>query len=279
MSLSFGESEQDAETDPGYFGPGTNNFGPTELASLASMGTAVFVSSGDNGAEECDETGTEDAPCVNYPATDPSAISVGGVNAPFDNSGRLTGPITGWGVATQIAGLTPGGSGGGCSSYFKTPSYENGVTLPCSGYRTQPDVALDADTNTGVAVVVDSAPGLGGRQIVPVGGTSVSSPEMAAMWALVLQACKASATCAAGSGSTPYRLGNPGPYLYPIYQNPAQYAATFYDVLFGNNALPNTSGDGGLDPGFLAGTGYDQVTGIGVPYAKNLISAVLANVK
>jgi subtilase family serine protease len=145
--------------------------------------------------------------------------------------------------------------------------------------RTQPDDALDADTNTGVAVVVDAAPSLGGRQIFAVGGTSVSTPEMAAMWALVLQACKQSAACSAnGSGSTPYRLGNPDNYLYEIYGNPAQYASSFYDVLYGNNALPNSSGSGGLDPGYSAGQGYDLVTGIGVPFAKSLIASVLADV-
>jgi subtilase family serine protease len=126
--------------------------------------------------------------------------------------------------------------------------------------------------------VYDTDPTLGGRQIVPVGGTSVASPEMAAMWALVLQACKASAACtAAGSGANPYRLGNPGAYLYKIYPNPAEYAATFYDVLFGNNSQPSTTGTG-QDPGYSAGVGFDLVTGLGVPYGKNLITNALANV-
>jgi subtilase family serine protease len=262
---------------PGYFGTGTNNFGTIEFASLVSEGIAVFASSGDNGAEEC-TNGNVDAPCVIYPATDPSVISVGGVNLPLDNSGRLTGPMTGWGTQTQIPGQVPGGSGGGCSAYFTEPAYATGVTLPCSGMRVQPDVALDADINTGVAVVLNSAPSLGGRIITDVGGTSVAAPEMAAMWALVLQACKANATCLAhGTGATAYRLGNPGAYLYKIYRNAAQYQASFYDVQFGNNALPSIGGSG-LDPGFSAGVGYDLVTGIGAPYAKNLISSVLANV-
>jgi hypothetical protein len=73
-------------------------------------------------------------------------------------------------------------------------------------------------------------------------------------------------------------LGNPGSYLYKIYGNATQYPASFYDVLYGNNALPNSGGNGTLDPGFSAGKGYDQVTGIGVPYARNLISSVLADV-
>jgi subtilase family serine protease len=284
ITMSFGNDEYSSENaPPGYFGPGTNNFGPMEYASLLSEGTAVFASSGDNGAEACtgDPNVTQpDQPCVTYPATDPSVVSVGGVNTPLDDSGRLVGPITAWGTQTQFPGQEPGGSGGGCSTYFSAPSYETAIAAAlCGGMRTQPDDALDADTNTGVAVVVDAAPSLGGRQIFAVGGTSVSTPEMAAMWALVLQACKQSAACSAnGSGSTPYRLGNPDNYLYEIYGNPAQYASSFYDVLYGNNALPNSSGSGGLDPGYSAGQGYDLVTGIGVPFAKSLIASVLADV-
>jgi subtilase family serine protease len=279
ISMSFGLDEPDSQAGPpGYFGTGTNNFGPLELASLASEGVAVFASSGDNGAEACSDGTMADEPCVSYPATDPSAISVGGVNLPLDSSGRLTGPMTGWGVATQISDGA-GGSGGGCSAYFQEPSYASGVpNLPCSGMRVQPDVALDADTNTGVAVVMNAAPSLGGRVIADVGGTSVASPEMAAMWALVLEACRRTTACVShGSGNTAYRLGNPGTYLYAIYKNSAQYKASFYDVLFGNNALPSTGGIG-FDPGFSAGQGFDLVTGIGAPFGKNLISSVLAHV-
>lgn len=276
VSMSFGLDEADSQLGPpGDFGTGTNNFGPLEFASLASEGIAVFASSGDNGAEAC--SSNPDAPCVSYPATDPSVISVGGVNLPLDNSGRLTGPMTGWGVQTQISDGA-GGSGGGCSAYFTEPSYGSAASLPCAGKRVQPDLALDADTNTGVAVVLNAAPSLGGRIVADVGGTSVASPEAAAMWALVLQACKQTPACVAqGSGATPYRLGNPGPYLYAIYENAAQYQASFYDVLFGNNALPNTGGNG-LDPGYTAGQGFDLVTGIGAPYGRNLISSVLAHV-
>jgi len=304
ISMSFGLDEADSQAQsPGYFQctpPSTSNgcspsapagesasndFGPIEYASLASEGIAVFAASGDNGAEECtggSGASDQDQPCVNYPATDPSVVSVGGVNTPLDDSGRLVGPITGWGLQTQTAGELAGGSGGGCSAYFSEPPYAASiasVTALCNGKRTQPDVALDADTNTGVAIVVDAAPALGGRVVEAVGGTSVATPEMAAMWALVLEACKQSAACSShGSGATPYRLGNPATYFYDIYQNQTQYTATFYDVLFGNNALPNSSGNGNLDPGYVAGKGVDLVTGIGVPFGRSLIASVLADV-
>lgn len=277
ISMSFGGSEPTSQGV--FFGAGSNNYGPTEFASLASMGVALFASSGDAGAEGCQgDTGSGSVPnglCVGYPATDPSVVSVGGVNAPLDNSGRLVGPMTGWGAQTQIAGSTPGGSGGGCSIAFPAPGYESGIGgFPCGGKRSQPDVSLDADTNTGVSVVVNAAPELGGRTLGAIGGTSVAAPEMAAMWALVLQACRQNGSCVArGSGAKAYRLGNPNAYLYRAYTNAGTYANTFYDVTYGNNSLPGPTG--APDPGFSAGQGYDLVTGIGAPFGRNLIRAVV----
>jgi len=55
------------------------------------------------------------------------------------------------------------------------------------------------------------------------------------------------------------------------------YAQTFYDVLYGNNQqVPAQPGPTSppLDPGYNAGPGYDQVTGLGVPFARALIKAV-----
>ncbi len=284
ISMSFGGSEP---TSNGiYFGTGSNDYGTKELAALASMGIAIFASSGDAGAEGCagdvNAGSRPNNPCVGYPATDPSVVSVGGVNAPLDAAGRLTGPLTGWGIQTQIPGQPAGGSGGGCSVFFPAPVYETGITgFPCGGKRAQPDISLVADTNTGVAVVVNAAAELGSRNVAAIGGTSVGAPEMAAMWALVLQACKQTVACTnKGTSAKSYRLGNPNAAFYAAYRDPAMYAATFADVLFGNNALPGASpapGMTGIAPngGFDAGTGYDLVTGLGVPYARNLIRTVV----
>jgi hypothetical protein len=109
---------------------------------------------------------------------------------------------------------------------------------------------------------------------------------MAAMWALVLQAeCLKEANC--GSASHAYRLGNAAPYLYAIYQ-PSKvtvsgftphlsYAQTFYDVVYGSNAMlyPSPAPTKATPiPGGQAGPGYDQVTGVGVPFAGHLIQAI-----
>jgi subtilase family serine protease len=122
---------------------------------------------------------------------------------------------------------------------------------------------------------------------VGFGGTSVAAPEMAAMWALVVDACHQSSTCTGkGTGPHPYRLGNAAPYMYTIYNSTTLYPATFLDIVDGNNGVtpcavnpgqvgpcPNPSPTPG--PGFNAGKGYDLTTGIGVPFGRHLIKSVV----
>ena len=280
ISMSFGLDENDSQST--YFPNGTSGPGPSEFAMAASEGMAVFASSGDEGAQGC-YPGNATSLCVSYPATDPNVVSVGGVNAPIDQTGQLTGPITTWGVESGSQ-FDEQASGGGCSAFFPLLSFETGVPGETCSTRSQPDVSLDADTNTGVAVDIDAPTGLGGRIVEPIGGTSVAAPEMAAMWALVLQACKQSpAQCGSGSGSTPYRLGNPNALFYKIYttgSNSLAYANVFSDVQYGNNTIVTPESSPGPNPtatpvnGYNAGVGYDLTTGLGVPFGRNLIKAV-----
>jgi subtilase family serine protease len=284
LSLSFGGPEP-AQVGSEFNASGTGIM-PLELAALASEGVAVFVSSGDSGAEEC-QTWTKapnpNALCVSYPSTDPNVVSVGGVNTPLDTAGRLVGGLTGWGDRTSDGN---DGSGGGVSAYFRRPSYQTGAAGIISSFRNVPDVSLEADDLTGVSVLLYGDPAFAGDKVFePVGGTSVAAPEAAAMWALVLQACKSSATCATASGPVSYRLGNPNALFYKIYENATQYGSVFYDVIYGDNSeacegtpssgSPPTPCPNPTDPGFVAVQGYDRVTGIGVPYARALIKAVV----
>jgi subtilase family serine protease len=280
LSLSYGGSEQ---SQAGYefdASDPTTGLGPSEFAALVAEGVAVFVSSGDSGAEGCQRPAYDpalDDPCVSYPATDPNVTSVGGVNAPLTAFGVLTNQITGWGLAT---GDGSGGSGGGVSLYFPqtlTP-WQEGIPGVIGSTRNQPDMALLGDPETGMAVMIDAA---FSSQVGSVGGTSVAAPETAAMWALVLQACAQNASCATASGAKPYRLGNAAPLLYAQYADGPTilptYAQTFYDVLYGDNqqgvAAPGPTSPP-LDPGYNAGPGYDLVTGLGVPFGRALVKAV-----
>jgi kumamolisin len=202
---------------------------------------------------------------------------VGGVTTPLDNAGRFVGPLTAWGVQTQSGSY---GTGGGISAYVPQPAWQTGAGI-ASGLRNVPDVSLEGDQNTGVATIVNASFGSTGSGAY--GGTSVAAPETAAMWALVLSACKQTPACVAkGTGPHPYRLGNAAPLFYGIYNNAAQYPTAFYDVVFGNNGVIPCTELGFCpqplptpQPGFNAGVGYDLTTGIGVPFARHLIQAIV----
>jgi subtilase family serine protease len=273
VSISYGGGE----TQNVGFGFNANGVGfePEEFAALAAEGIAVFVSSGDDGAAEClSASGSYLAErCVSYPSGDVNVTSVGGVNAPINEFGQLTNNITAWGTTTSYG---TSGSGGGTSTTFKAPSWQQ--TAINASMREQPDVSMIGDPFTGVTFYVNA--GFPDAGAGPIGGTSVAAPQMAAMWALVLQACAATPSCNTGPSGHTYRLGNAAPYLYKIYSNKTQYAQTFYDVLYGSNAmLPPSQGTPapGVTPipgGQNAMTGYDQVTGVGVPFAGHLIQAI-----
>jgi subtilase family serine protease len=231
-----------------------------------------------------------------------SVTAVGGVTVPLSNAGTYLGPITGWGQ--QTGGGTGGASGGGTSCYIPLPSWQvepsyisseggslsatnNGCAgnsnepLPYAGGggRLVPDISLEGDPATGVSVIANVA--FGGEQF-DIGGTSVATPEMAAMWALVLQACAQTSSCATASGSKPYRLGNAAPLLWSkVYGSQTLYTSSIYDVTFGNNGITPCAFQGGCPnptptsaAGYTAGTGWDAVTGLGAPFARHLITAI-----
>jgi kumamolisin len=298
ISMSFGGPENLNEAF-GYIAPSgaQPGVGQVEMASLAAEGIAVFVSSGDDGAWECFDPATGNplgTPCASYPASDPNVVAVGAVNIPLDESGNLIGEIQAWADDTTLGGNgqfgNNVGSGGGVSSVFAAPAWQS-TTLGTS-MRTLPDMSLDGDPNTGQSILVyGSFPAY--TSTFAEGGTSMSAPEAAAQWALVLEACKNSSTCNKG-GTTGYRLGNPAPLFYSIYgtssyakatYSPANftpqltYNKVFADIIYGGNqAVPATPGPGQSTPpptsGYESGPGYDQVTGIGAPSTGHLIQAI-----
>jgi kumamolisin len=151
---------------------------------------------------------------VSAPAVDVNVTSVGGITAPIDESGKKIGPYTTWGVQTNHGF---GATGGGLSVAVPKPAYQTGPGITGTK-RNQPDASLDADPDTGVTTAVNT--NFGGFPYGSFGGTSVAAPEMAAMWALVLDACRQTAACTAkGTGAKPYRMGNAAPAFYKIYND------------------------------------------------------------
>ncbi len=300
LSLSFGGDEYQSVAPTGRGSPpypftsDGSGLDPMEFMMLAAEGTAIFVASGDSGAQGCQPFASApnslvDLPCVSYPSTDPNAVAVGGVTTPLNTAGQFVGPVTIWGQ--QTSGGFESGSGGGVSAYFPQPSYQQGLPGITGQNRNVPDLSLEGDPRTGVALLEYADRSFRGAQLGVAGGTSVAAPEMAARWALVLQACKANAACASrGSGTYPYRLGNPNPLFYGYYKAGAPYAATFLQVGYGNNAQVPYCGDHPCpspspgatppppyDPGYGANPngGYNNATGLGVPFARALIRAVV----
>ncbi len=132
------------------------------------------------------------------------------------------------------------GSGGGQSKVFARPSYQTGLPgMPQGNRRLVPDVSLLADPETGAYVRLH-----GHDQ--QIGGTSLSAPVWAGFCALMNEA-----RTKANKPTLPFL----NPLLYKQIGT-----SCFRDIKGGSNGV------------FNADTGFDMVTGLGVPHVKNLIS-------
>jgi hypothetical protein len=203
------------------------------FSAAAGEGIDVYGSTGDKGAYNGGSTIS-----VNYPAVDPNVMAVGGTTLycsayPTDSSKTpMVWNESGW-----------SGSGGGYSTIFPEPSYQTSAGIPDSTHmRAIPDVALDADPNSGVRVYEN-----GSGSYTDVGGTSLACPLMAGIDVISL--------CSIG-------LHLNHAYLYDVVyptgagssynpQDVSLYNAWFRDV---------TSGDNGY---YVCTTGWDPVTGLG----------------
>ena len=120
-------------------------------------------SSGDSGAP------------ASYPAASPNVLAVGGTTLKLDSAKNYLSE-SGW-----------GGSGGGVSSYEAQPVYQKGVVTQNSTSRTNPDVAYDADPNTGYTVYYTSdRKGFSIENFI--GGTSFVAPQLNGVAALLREA-------------------------------------------------------------------------------------------
>ena len=210
----------------------------------------VAVAAGDFGAEGQPCTATPaPARAVVFPASDPLALAVGGTSL---DASHITGTYISETVWNRPGSGIPGvvASGGGFSRDFARPAYQADVP-GIVARRGVPDVASDADLDTGIACVE-----AGGGQfgISPAGGTSAGAPVWAGIVAMADQY--------AGR-----HLGFINPAIYEIGRS-AQYHRAFHDVTKGNNTVQVGSV---TVKGFDAGPAWDPVTGWGSPNAQVLI--------
>jgi subtilase family serine protease len=302
---------------------GDTESGATEYLSIyhlifetgAAEGIDFMFSSGDNGYEAPGEDpGGSSHLQVDYPTSDPFVTAVGGTslaigrsdNYEFETSwGTMLDPLAknGKGWRFPLPGGYPfywdGGSGGGTSTVYAQPAYQQGVVpsalsqrLPngkhsATPMREVPDVSAYADPATGMLVgeTVSKPHGRGYEfALSRIGGTSVSSPTFAGIEADAQQA-----------------LGGPLGFANPlIYLLDQRDRTAFHDVTdhpLGPGALaqvrdnytnPDTEKGPllyymrtlGVDGEGLARlnatTGYDDATGVGSPAGYILAAGALA---
>jgi uncharacterized repeat protein (TIGR03803 family) len=147
------------------------------------------------------------------------------------------------------------GSGGGVSTNYSMPPWQQGVNMAANlgstTMRNIPDVAATAD---GFFWLIAN-----NGEFFIVGGTSGSTPLWAGFTALANQQ-------AAFSNSPPIGFANPA--LYAIGKS-AAYGSAFHDVVSGNNTNGTSTNK------FFAVPGYDLCTGWGTPNGGNLIASLI----
>ena len=207
--------------------------------AAALIGLTVCCAAGDNGSGD----GVADGqPHVDFPASSPFALACGGT--------RLT--AVGPAISSEVVWNEGPNSatGGGISSHFPVPAYQQALKLPKAAKaktkakaalpgRGLPDVAGNADPASGYEVRVD------GQDLV-IGGTSAVAPLWAGLVALLNQ-----------------KLGKPVGFLQPL----------LYGSLAGQGFHDITTGTNGA---FAARAGWDACTGWGSPNGGALLAALAA---
>ncbi|HKU66232.1 MAG TPA: S53 family peptidase [Candidatus Baltobacteraceae bacterium] len=204
ISNSYGSNEYSGETTD-------------EAAYFNHPGHAITVSSGDGGYG------------VEFPAASQYVTAVGGTALSRASNAR------GWSESVWSNNSSQG-AGSGCSAYEPQQQWQKSISAlaaVCS-FRAVADVSAVADPNTGVAVY-DSTPYLFQSGWMVFGGTSVSSPIVASVYALA---------------------GNAASVNYGSY--PYAHTASLWDVTTGSTA----------NCGSIlcsAAPGWDGPTGLGTP--------------
>jgi kumamolisin len=216
ISISWGSAES------GWTSQAMTNFDEAFQAA-AAIGVTVCVASGDNGSSDGVNDGKNH---VDFPASSSFALGCGGTTLQASNDKIVDETV--WNDGSK-----GGATGGGVSNVFPLPSWQDGFDVPAptvqGGGRGVPDVAGDADPNTGYNIRVD------GENAV-FGGTSAVAPLWAGLVARINQ-----------------KIGKPIGFLNPLIYAQAVEAAGFHDITEGNNGA------------FAAAVGWDPCTGLGSP--------------
>jgi subtilase family serine protease len=299
FSMSFGTSEE-AFASPAAAKRAFDRFDETFKRGRARHDT-FFASSGDDGSlgvgRAHHQEQTLDHPSVSYPNSSPYVTSVGGTQVqsgwtwaptsdkPFNDDGARNGDYWAWtpgGSSEAVWNETwaPIGTGGGLSAVYGRPAYQDTVAGVVGNHRGVPDLAWNAAVNGGVLVFHTYFPKAAGPAAWGVfGGTSASSPQVAALTAIANQGRAAAGK--AGIGDLNAVIYSPGFAKTTAFSDivPRVYGTAASGVL-DDNQMWEFAADGtvhpGPVPGFPTTTGYDLTTGWGSPKAAGYVAQLVA---
>ncbi len=201
----------------------------------AVQGQTIVASSGDDGSEGClQNDGNKNRLSVNFPASDPLVLGVGGTRIK-----SLSGPSE---VVWNDGKDGDGAGGGGKSVFYGEPSFQHAFKIN-SKVREVPDVSADADPESGYVIVHKS-------EISDIGGTSAAAPLWAALIALTDAQCS----------SSPVGWANPAIY-FAAHVKPAVLS----DIRPAPNKVNNNFTHFSAGHLYPVAKGYDAATGIGSP--------------
>lgn len=225
------------------------SWGGSEFASQTAYDTAAYfanpnvtflAASGDDGG----------ASGASWPSSSPYVVAVGGTTLTLASSSGTYGGESAWSASGSWWSGYSGG-GGGTSAVESVPSYQKAVVGSTSTKRVTPDVSLDANPSTGMAVY-SSVSYAGQSGWFQVGGTSASTP----VWAGIIAAAdSARAANHLAALSTTQTLS----MLYGLYGTSA-YTAAFHDITSGSTYAGS------------ARAGYDAVAGLGSPNVASIVA-------
>jgi hypothetical protein len=299
LSTSWGSCESEFKYNfPGDTLAAVNNL----LSSLTAAGVTVFAATGDDGVYDCGDSKTSTKIAVDYPASSPRVVAVGGtkLSAP---GGRV--PNTGsnwsesaWTCTGPLSCEGPdgsGGSGGGESRYFALPAYQReGIgsqpfktsTHKTGNFGTQPhrllpDIAADGDPTTGFLTLTSD----------PVEACTAEYASYGSLGGPLIKACEKGNNSSGFTVSLPiggtslsspvsaalftnllstrgltHGVGDIHPALYAAYANEGDGA--FRDVTSGRNGKQSdvdnhAHGRTAAELPVSAQKGYDTVSGLG----------------
>jgi subtilase family serine protease len=252
ISQSFGATEQTFPSAASIQGLRSANF------NAARNHVTMLAATGDAGATDfSDPAGTilYTHRAIDWPSSDPLVTAVGGTQLALLSTGQRTQADRVWNDSTNYAlneafsgnpDPTADGTGGGISTVFARPSYQNSVAGLVGDHRGTPDISMSAACSG----LVNTYQSFGGQ---PAGwyvdcGTSEATPLFAGIVALADQL--------AG-----HSLGLINPALYALS---AAQAPGVVDVTAGNNSSAFIQNNTLFRvKGFWAGPGYDLASGVG----------------